>query len=370
MTYRPLAVPGEPGDGPPPVSRVAFAAAHVVPDPLAAVDPWHGVELDWEATLGIRRRLWRHGLGVAEAMDTAQRGSGLDWPTATRLITATAAEARAVGGRVCAGAGTDQLGRSPSVTIAQVAAAYAEQCEAVERAGAQVVLMASRALAACARGPDDYLEVYGRLIGQVGRPVILHWLGPAFDPALSGYWGHDDPDEAGEVVTELARAHPGRVDGVKVSLLDPDLERRLGRALPAGVRLYTGDDHHYLELVADGSDALLGILDGISAPAARGLRALDAGDIAGYQAALEPTVPLARHVFATPTRLYKTGLAFLSWLQGDVDHPRMVAGMEAARSVVHLARIYQLADRAGVLPDPDLALRRIRRFLSVSGVPT
>jgi uncharacterized protein DUF993 len=357
--------PGEPrafaAGGAPPVSRVAFAAAHVVADPLG--DPG---ALDWEATLAFRRHLWAHGLGVAEAMDTAQRGMGLSWDVARELIRRSAAEA---GGRLAAGAGTDH--GSPR-RVAEVRGAYEQQCEFVEGTGAQAIVMASRALAAIARGPDDYREVYGVVLGGLERPAILHWLGDMFDPALHGYWGSEDLDEATEVFLEIVAAHADKVDGVKVSLLDDAREIALRERLPEGVRLYTGDDFNYPALIlGDGerhSDALLGVFDAIAPAAAAALHALDAGDVAAYEEILAPTVPLARKLFEAPTFNYKTGIVFLAFLNGHQDHFRMVGGLESARSIVHLADLFVLADRAGLLRDPALAVARMRHVLALAGI--
>jgi len=362
------AVPAPPAQAP--RSRVMLAAAHVVADPLATGSPGDPAALDWDATLAYRRHLWRYGMGVAEAMDTAQRGMGLDWPCARELIERSAAEAKAVGGRLACGAGTDQLA-GPARTLDDVVAAYTAQCETVEGAGAQVVLMASRALAALGRGPDDYHEVYDRVLKQVSGPVIVHWLGPMFDPALDGYWGHTDLDAATDTLVRIVAEHPGAVDGVKVSLLDAGREVALRRRLPDGVRLYTGDDFHYAELIlgdrSGHSDALLGVLDAIAPPAAAAIHALDHGDVDRYRALLAPTVPLARHIFGAPTQYYKTGLVFLAWLAGHQDHFRMAGGLESARPVPHLARLFRLADQAGLLPDPDVAADRMRQFLAVAG---
>jgi hypothetical protein len=347
----------------PAASRVAYAAAHVVADPLG-----DGAALDWDATLAFRHHLWAHGLGVAEAMDTAQRGMGLGWPETRELIARTGAAAR---GRLVCGAGTDQLPPGPA-SPAAITSAYEEQLAVVEDAGAAPVIMASRQLAASASGPDDYVHVYGRLLAQLPRPAILHWLGPMFDPALTGYWGAADLDRAADTVLAIIQEHPAQVDGIKVSLLDADREIALRRRLPPGVRLYTGDDFHYPDLIrgdAHGhSDALLGVFDPIAAPAAAALRALDDGDPAAYDRALAPTVPLARHLFAAPTPAYKTGVVFLAWLSGHQAHFRMVGGHETARTVPHLAELFRLADTAGLLPDPDLAAYRMRAWLTVQGV--
>lgn len=353
----------------PPASRVAFAAAHVVPDAFAENTPGAPAVLDWDTTLAFRRHLFSWGLGVAEAMDTAQRGMGLDWPATAELIRRSAAQAKALGGRIAAGAGTDHR-PAPPAALADIVHAYEEQLAVVEDAGAQPILMASRHLAALATGPDDYLAVYGRLLEQVGSPVILHWLGTAFDPALHGYWGSPDIPAASETVLALIRAHPGRVDGIKVSLLDADHERRLRAQLPSGVRLYTGDDFHYPELVrGDGthhSDALLGVFAAIPAAASAALQALDRDDLDAYDRAFAPTVALARHLFAAPTYYYKTGIAFLAWLNGLQPAFALVGGLHSARSAVHLAEVFRLADRAGALDDPDHAAARLRSFLAVT----
>jgi hypothetical protein len=353
-------------------SRVVYSAAHVVADPLrTAVD--EPAAVDWDATLAFRRHLWAHGLGVAEAMDTAQRGMGLDWAGAAELVRRSSAEARAVGGRIACGVGTDQL-TGPAATLAEVTAAYEEQLAVVEEAGSPAILMASRALASVAKGPDDYLEVYGQLLRQSSERVILHWLGPMFDPALAGYWGSDDLDAATETLLDVIAAHPDKVDGVKISLLDADREVALRRRLPETVRCYTGDDFNYPELIAGDeqgfSHALLGIFDPLAPLAAAAVSALDTGDVAGFRQILDPTVPLSRHLFRTPTRFYKTGVVLLAWLAGHQEHFTMVGGLQSARSLPHLATAYELADRLGLFPDPVLAEDRMRRLLAVYGVDT
>ncbi|MEU7313206.1 dihydrodipicolinate synthase family protein [Streptomyces sp. NPDC007083] len=368
------------GAGPQPTSRRLLAAAHVVADPLADVPPDGPAALDWEATLAFRHHLWSHGLGVAEAMDTAQRGAGLDRAGAGELIRRTAAEAKAVGGQLACGVGTDLLdprvpgrGRAaaPAATSA-VVAAYEEQLALTEEAGAQAVLLASRGLAAVARGPEDYEHVYGTLLRQASSPVVLHWLGPAFDPALEGYWGSRDPDVAAGTLLRIVAAHPGKVDGVKVSLLDADREVALRRRLPAGVRCYTGDDLHYPQLIegdrAGHSDALLGVFDPLAPFAAHAAALLDAGDAAGFRTVLDPTVALARHLFQEPTRYYKTGVVLLAWLCGHQEHFTMVGGLQSARSLPHLARAWELADALGLFPDPERAEHRMKQLLAVGGV--
>lgn len=376
--------------GPAPRSRTVFAAAHVVADPFADPGPAGPAAVDWEATLAFRRHLWAHGLGVAEAMDTAQRGMGLEWAGAAELIRRSAAEARAVGGRIACGAGTDQLPPAGQ-TLATITAAYEEQLRTVEEAGAQAILMASRALSATARDAEEYEKVYGALLAQAERPVILHWLGPMFDPALAGYWGSDDLDTATDTFLRVIAAHPGRVDGVKVSLLDAEREVALRARLPEGVRCYTGDDFHYPELIAGDarghSDALLGVFDPLAPLAAEAVRRLDAGDgagaggagdgggagqaagVDGFRAVLDPTVPLARHLFQEPTRYYKTGVVLLAWLAGHQEHFTMVGGLQSARSLPHLARAYELADGIGLFPDPERAQARMGQLLAVHGVP-
>ncbi|HXG03161.1 MAG TPA: dihydrodipicolinate synthase family protein [Candidatus Binatia bacterium] len=354
-------------------SRVAFAAVHVVADPLAPINPTLEAALDWEATLAYRRYLWSLGLAVAEAMDTAQRGMGLPWSTARELIRRTVAEARAIPGAVVfSGAGTDDLAPSPSVTPADVEKAYEESCAFIESVGGRIILMASRALAACARGADDYVKVYGRILGQVREPVIIHWLGDMFDPALAGYWGSADLDQAQETLLAIVHQHAAKIDGVKLSLLDQRREVALRRRFPPGVRMYTGDDFDYPTTIrGDGerhSDALLGIFDVIAPVASAALHALDAGDVARFDALLAPTLPLARHVFGPPTRFYKTGVVFAAYLNGHQSHFRMVGGLESARSVVHLAEQFVLMDQAGLLRDPDLAAERMRRVLALAGV--
>jgi hypothetical protein len=368
--------PGPAGafDPPPgaPRSRVCFAAAHVVRDPLAEGDPTLTAALEWEATLAYRRHLWRYGFAVAEAMDTAQRGAGLDWAATAELIRRGAAEARAAGGAIACGAGTDQLPADCEPTLDDVRAAYAEQCALVEDAGSPVILMASRALARCARGPEDYRAIYGELLGQLREPAIIHWLGEPFDPALRGYWGAVDVDEASEVLLALIAEHAERIDGVKVSLLDAQREVALRRRFPPGVRMYTGDDFDYPWLIRGDehghSDALLGIFDAIAPAAAAALAALDAGDVERYDALLAPTVAVARHIFKAPTYHYKTGIVFLAYLNGHQDHFLMVGGQEGARSTLHLAELFVLADEAGLLRDPELAVARMRRVLALAGI--
>jgi hypothetical protein len=380
------AAPIDPPSAGRPFSRIAYSAAHVVADPRAAVDPWLQCALDWEATLAYRRHLWSLGLGVAEAMDTAQRGMGLDWPTSLALIRRSLDEARDVPGALIAcGCGTDHLAPEDARTIDDVVAAYEEQMAAIEAAGGRLILMASRALARIARGPADYERVYDRLLSQARQPVILHWLGDMFDPALAGYWGSVDVGAAMETALGVIAARPDKVDGIKISLLDKDREIAMRRRLPTqggpdgrGVRMYTGDDFNYAELIAgDGigdtpsrqqSDALLGIFDAIAPAASAALAALADGDSARFVAILQPTVPLSRHIFQAPTRFYKTGVVFMAWLNGHQSHFTMVGGQQSARSLLHLAELFRLADAAGLLNDPERACRRMQTLLALHGV--
>ena len=356
-------------------SRVAFAAAHVVADPLGENVPGSPAAVDWDATLAFRQHLFDHGLGVAEAMDTAQRNMGLDWPAVQELVRRSADQARGAGARIASGAGTDHLVQDPSdpgLSLDDVVRAYEEQVGFVESTGSQVIVMASRHLAAVAQHADDYRKVYDAVLGQVSQPVVLHWLGEMFDPHLRGYWGTEDVDVATASFLELVHEHAAKVDGVKVSLLSAEHERGLRSALPEGVRLYTGDDFNYPELIrGDGthhSDALLGAFAAIAPAAAAGLAALDEGDLATYDAVMDPTLPLSRHVFEAPTWFYKTGIAFLAWLNGHQPGFTMVGGLQAGRSVVHLARIVELADDAHLLADPDLAAQRLGLLLASQGL--
>ncbi len=357
-------------------SRTAYAAAHVIPRTLAENVPGAPADIDWDSTLAYRHELWSYGLGVAEAMDTAQRGMGVDWTAAAELIRRSAAEAATVGGAIACGAGTDQLvldavpeGRAGLATVVD---AYREQMKVVADTGATTIVMASRALARVARSAEDYAEVYATLLDEAENPVILHWLGDMFDPALAGYWGSSSVDEATQTFLDVIRARPGKVDGVKVSLLDAEHEVGLRRALPGGVRLYTGDDFNYPELiVGDGdgfSHALLGIFAAIHPAASAALQALDEDDPDTARRVLESTQALGRKIFEAPTYYYKTGIAFLSWLNGHQPAFSMAGGLHAGRSVPHLAEVFQLADAAGLLTDPELAAARMRAFLTVQGV--
>jgi len=354
-------------------NRIAFAAAHVVADPLADTDPWLDTAIDWEKTVHFRHYLWDLGLGVAEAMDTAQRGGGLDWAAARELIRHTLEAAKGRPGvRVCCGIGTDHLDPGPDVRIDDIIRACEEQIETIEAMGGRLVVMASRALAAAAKSPDDYARVYGHILRQVREPVIIHWLGEMFDPALAGYWGSGDHAAAMENCLGILHDSASKIDGVKISLLSKEKEIEMRRKLPAGVRMYTGDDFNYAELIAGDdqgySDALLGIFDAIAPAASAGLARLSAGDLQGFNGILEPTVPLSRHIFQAPTRFYKTGVVFLAWLNGLQDHFVMVGGQESARSLLHLAELFRLADKARVLHDPELAAARMNKLLAVHGM--
>ena len=362
-----------------PFNRIAYSAAHVVADARAPGNPWLDCAIDWDATIRYRQRLWGLGLGVAEAMDTAQRGTGLDWPTSLELIRRSLDAARDVpGALVASGCGTDQLAPEAAQSVDDVIRAYEEQMAAIEKLGGRLIVMASRALARVAQTPADYERVYDRVLRQARQPVILHWLGDMFDPALKGYWGHDDIDAAMETALAVIGANPSKVDGIKISLLDKDKEIAMRRRLPPGVRMYTGDDFNYAELIAgDGvgsapthqhSDALLGIFDAIAPAASAALSELAAGRAVRFHEILAPTVPLSRHIFKAPTRFYKTGVVFMAWLNGHQSHFTMVGGQQSARSLQHLAELFRLADAAGLIEQPDLAVARMQHLLALHGV--
>ncbi len=354
------------------LNRVAFSAAHVVADPLADNDPWLSAAIDWDRTIAFREHVWDLGLGVAEAMDTAQRGMGLDWNTSLELIQRSVRAAGARGALVFSGAGTDHLAVEDARTVDDVIRAYEEQIAAVEKAGGRIILMASRALAKIGRSADDYAKVYNRVLSQVREPVIIHWLGGMFDPALSGYWGTADLDKAMDKAVAIINANAAKVDGVKVSLLDKQREIDMRRRLDKSVKMYTGDDFNYAELIAGDdqgfSHALLGIFDAIAPAASYALSRLAAGDEAGFHDVLGPTVPLSRHIFRAPTRFYKTGVVFMAYLNGHQDHFTMVGGQESARSTLHLAELFRLADQAGLLANPETATRRMKAVLATRGI--
>jgi hypothetical protein len=365
------AQPLRPTGAPRPFNRIVYAAAHVVVDPFALEDPWDASPaVDWDATLAFREHLYGLGFKVAEAMDTAQRGMGVDWPVARELIQRSLRHARAVGGEAACGVGTDQLQPGPGVSLADVERAYREQLEVVEREGGRAILMASRALARCATGAEDYLAVYGRLLRDADQPVVLHWLGKMFDPQLDGYWGSRDIPTALETVLQLIERHADKVEGIKVSLLDAQWEIALRKRLPPSVKMFTGDDFNYAELIEGGegghSHGLLGILDPIAPVAALALGELAAGDAARFRALLDPTVALSRELFRAPTRHYKAGVVFLAWLNGHQHHFSMAGGLQSARGAVHYARVFELADACGALANPELACERMRRYLGVA----
>lgn len=368
-------------------SRKVYAAAHVVPVTTADNTPGAPAALDWESTLAVRQRLWSYGLGIADAMDTAQRGMGLDWTATRELISRSSAAAAelvrnppaalaglTVRDLLACGAGTDQLSAQSNTraTLSQVQDAYLEQLDFVESCGAKVIIMCSRALAAAAAGWRDYHDTYRTLLERAAEPVVLHWLGPMFDPALDGYWGSPEIPVATENFLSLIDEYADKVDGVKVSLLDAAHEVALRAALPAGVRLYTGDDFNYPELIdGDGvhhSDALLGIFAAIAPAASAALQAYDDSDPLRGRRILDSTQALGRHVFSVPTFHYKTGIAFLAWLNGEQPGFQMVGGLQSARSIVHLGQTLRLAGDAGLLTQPELAADRFTRLLSVAGV--
>ena len=358
-----------------PFTRTAFAAAHVVSDPLRERSPWDTrPAVDWDATLAFRQGLWDQGLGLAEAMDTAQRGMGVDWLTAKELIELTmrAANVHPQKPRVACGAGTDHVALADLTDADAILAAYETQASAIEAAGGQLILMASRAFTAIGAGRDIYRKVYRRLIDGAAQPVILHWLGDMFDPALAGYWGTTDVADASDFVLELIGENPGKVDGIKISLLDQAHEEAFRARLPSGVRLYTGDDFNYAALIeGDGqhhSHALLGIFAAIAPAASQALEALAQGDRETYQKLFAPTVPLSREIFRAPTRFYKAGIAFLSWLNGYQTHFIMPAGFQSSRDITHYAEVFRLADQAGLLAKPDLAVHRMRTLLALHGI--
>ena len=361
------------------LTRVAYSAAHVVADPLAAIDPSLDCAVDWDATIAYRQYLWRMGLGVAEAMDTAQRGMGMDWPQSLELIRRSTDAAKDIPGALLAsGCGTDQLAPEDARSIDDVIRAYEEQMAAIEAVGGRLILMASRALARIARGPADYEKVYGRVLRQAREPVIIHWLGDAFDPALHGYWGTTDPAAAVDTALGVIAAHAAKVDGIKISLLDDHIEIAMRRRLPPGVRMYTGDDFNYAALIAGDetgdspnrrhSDALLGIFDAIAPAASAALLALAQNDRAKFDAILAPTVPLSRHMFGAPTRFYKTGVVFMAWLNGHQTHFTMVGGQQSTRSLPHFVELFRLADAAGLLQKPELAVMRMKTLLALHGI--
>jgi len=351
-------------------SRVVFAACHVVADPYTANDPSGLATVDWTSTMAYRHHLAQHGLGIAEAMDTAQRGMGLDWTGAFELIKRTRQELPDA--LVFNGCGTDQLNVNDVSSLDDVRRAYLQQVEAIQKIGGRLILMASRALARIARSPDDYITVYNDVLSNCERPVILHWLGDMFDPELAGYWGADEFEQAMSTCLSVIENNASRIDGIKISLLDKHKEVQLRRALPPGVKIYTGDDFNYPELMQGDehgfSHALLGIFDAIAPAAALGVSRLDVGDTSGFRSALDPTVPLARLMFRAPTQYYKTGVVFLAWLNGHQDHFVMLNGAQSMRPLPYFTDVFRHADHCGLLRDPDLAVDRMRRLLAMYGI--
>ncbi|MDP9591615.1 UNVERIFIED_ORG: hypothetical protein J2W19_004193 [Shinella zoogloeoides] len=364
-TLRPAATPS--------FNRIAYAAAHVVSDPRRDARPWEAPAIDWERTMAFRHHLWSLGFRIAEAMDTSQRGMGLDWAGAQELIRRSLAEARAVpGADLACGAGTDHLNPADARSLDDVIRAYEEQVGFVEKQGGRSIMMASRALARIARSPDDYRKVYGRILGQAKDKVVLHWLGDMFDPQLRGYWGSQNFEPALDTVISIIEENRAKVEGIKISLLDNAYEVALRNRLPEGVLCFTGDDFNYAELIeGDGvkySHALLGIFDAVAPQASQALASLAAGDVATFRAVIEPTVPLSRKIFEAPTQYYKAGVVFLAWLNGHQDHFTMPDGMQSARGVVHYADVFRLADKANVLDKPELAAARMKSLMTVLGV--
>lgn len=358
----------------PAFNRIAYAAAHVVIDPRHQGADWlNNPRIDWDSTLAYRHHLWRLGFNIAEAMDTAQRGMGVSWHIAQELIVRSLKEAKTVpGADLAAGVGTDQLAAADATTLAQVIAAYEEQMELVEKHDGKIILMASRALAAVAKSPRDYLAVYNRLLEQSKGKIILHWLGEMFDPALSGYWGSADFNAAADTVLEIIGNNVDKVEGIKISLLSKEKEVAFRKRLPPQVKMYTGDDFNYPELIAgeDGyySHALLGIFDAIAPVAAAALNELALGNSGEYYRLMDPTVALSREIFKAPTQYYKAGIVFLAWLNGHQHHFAMAGGMQSAREISHYAEIFRLADQAGLLQNPPLAARRMQNLLTIYGL--
>jgi hypothetical protein len=354
-------------------NRIAYAAAHVVSDPLRDLDPWGRPAIDWERTMAFRHHLWALGFKIAEAMDTSQRGMGLDWAGAQELIRRSLTQARTVpGADLACGAGTDHLSPADTRSLDDVIRAYEAQVGFVEKEGGRSIMMASRALARIAASPDDYRKVYGRILSQTKDKVVLHWLGGMFDPQLKGYWGSENFDTALETVLSIIEENKSKVEGIKISLLDNACEVALRDRLPEGVLCFTGDDFNYAELIeGDGrkySHALLGIFDAVAPSASKALASLASGDVATFRAVIEPTVPLSRKIFEAPTQYYKAGVVFLAWLNGHQRHFTMPAGMQSARGVLHYADIFRLADKANVLDMPDMAAERMKVFLLTQGI--
>jgi hypothetical protein len=354
-------------------NRIAYSAAHVVADPLRSGEVNQPAALDWARTIEYRRYLIGQGLGIAEAMDTAQRGMGLTWDTALELVQRTMQETRDLpDALIASGCGTDHLPAHQATSCDDVVRAYALQIEAIQRTGSRVILMASRALARVARHRDDYLRVYREVLAMCETPVILHWLGDMFDPELKGYWGSDNLDDAADACLAVIGENAHKIDGIKISLLDDAREIAFRRRLPEGVKMYTGDDFNYPSLIEGDeygySHALLGIFDAIAPAASQALAALAVGDIARYALLLEPTVALSRHIFRAPTQYYKTGIVFLAYLNGFQPHFFMLGGHHGMRAPLYLADVFRLADKARLLRDPNLAIERTRLVMQTFGL--
>jgi hypothetical protein len=354
-----------------PFNRVAYAAAHVVANPFGNANPSEATDIDWDKTLAFRTHLLNQGFGIAEAMDTSQRGMGLDWPRALELIDKSIQHAGNRAHLIASGCGTDQLALQDAHSLDDVVRAYLDQLNAIQKLGGRIILMASRALVKVAKTPEDYVKVYSCVLNEANHPVILHWLGDMFDPALKGYWGHDNFDHTMSTALEVINANTAKVDGIKISLLDADKEIAMRRRLPASVKMYTGDDFNYPDLIAGDdhgfSHALLGIFDAIAPAASQALTALSNGDIATYQHLMQPTIPLSRLIFRAPTQYYKTGIVFLAWLNGHQDHFTMINGAQAMRPLPYFVEIFKLTDQARLLSRPDLAIERMQQLLRVYG---
>jgi hypothetical protein len=276
-----------------------------------------------------------------------------------------------VGGDLVVGVNTDHLAEE-HLTLDQVVAAYLTQLEVAEEAGAGVVLMASRHLAAAAESAADYERVYREVLARAGSPVVLHWLGEAFDARLRGYFGSTDSAEASRTVLRIMGDNADRVRGIKMSLLNAQSEIDVRRELPEGATLFTGDDFNYVSLIEGDefghSDALLGAFAAVAPSASAAISALDEGNVERYREILAPTEALSRQIFAAPTQYYKTGVAFMSWLNGHQKSFSMVGGLHSGRSLVHLSEIVRLANVANALEQPELALERWHGMLAGNGI--
>lgn len=353
-------------------SRTVLAAPHVVADVRAEYTPGVAPPVDWESTMAFRRHLWSYGIGVAEGMDTSERGvGGLMWPQAQELIALGIEEAAAAGGAIVCGAGTDQIS-SAQPSLEHVIDAYLEQTSYIEGRGGATVIRASHALVAAAKSDEDYLKVYGTVLASLERPAIVHWLGTVFDPTLAGYWGHDDVRAAMRVVLEMAHSNVDSLRGIKFSLLDDELESEFRRLVPPSVQVFTGDDYGYTQLLLGDSEhhshGLLGVLDPIAPIASAAFAALDQGDESSFTETMDATIPFAVKMFEPPAASYKVGVVFTAWLSGHQEHFRMVTGREGMRSLQHLTDLFVLADALGLYPDPELAAHRMRILLAMGGV--